>query len=263
MKKMIFVALAILALGLHACASSPAAPTEGIQSVAENTQVAELVSQKLTASSPTEAPTATEMAAVTLNTTYENAVSIEIQLVLGSTKLKGSDNAVTQEQAKTLLPLWTNFKTLSESMKPAQGGQGQANSTPVAADANQETKTQIEALVTQIQAAMTPEQIQAISEMKITQETVTTSLKELGISATDGQPGGGTGTGGQRPDGTPPAGGPGGDMGAGGTPPADGGQQPGGGAMSTPQAGNRPDGGGFIPSGLIDALVKLLEEAAG
>jgi hypothetical protein len=250
MQKIVSTLLAILLLSLSACATAPASPSSP-DSTAAATPIAGIVSQKLTATAPTLATaTVTSSSTVELNTTYENAASIEMQLLLGTFKLEKTDQAVTKEQASLLLPLWTNLKTLSQSLMPARGGadQGQAKSTPQAPTINTEAQAQITELGKQIQAAMTPEQIQAISEMKITQETAKTIMQEQGLTLGGPQA---KGNGGQPPSGTPQAGGPGG---GGGQPPADG-QGPGDGQMSASQAG-----GGFMPTELVDTLIKLLEE---
>jgi hypothetical protein len=195
-------------------------------------------------------------------------VSIELQLLLGTLKLKGTDLAVTKDQASTLLPLWNNIKTISQNMAPAQGGsgQGQGKATPQPQSTRTETQQQLDALIKQIQAAMTSGQISAIAQMKITQAAAMTIMQEQGITM------GGAGNGNPSPQGTPPAGGPGG-AGNGnpppqGTPPAggqppSGGQQSGNGQMATPPAGGQRPGGGMVPSGLIDALIQLLEATSG
>jgi hypothetical protein len=260
MQKITSTLLAILLLTLSACATTPPA---GLDSDESATQIAEIVSQNLTAAvPPTVAATTTSSSTIELNTTYENAVSVEMQLLLGAFKLDGTENAVTKEQANILLPLWTDFKTLSQSMMPAQGsqgdpGQGQTNATPQPQTVDTETQAKVEALGKQIQAAMTPEQIQAISAMKITQETAMTIMQEQGITM-GGPQANGSGNGNQPSLGTPPAGAPGG----GGQPPADG-QQPGGGQMSTPQADGVRGGAGLLPTELVDVLIKLLQSKAG
>jgi len=74
-----------------------------------------------------DAPVSASLA-VGLNVTYENVVSIEQQLVLGTLKLEDSDLAVSKEQADILVPLYTNLKTIMESMKPGYGEQGDSAS---------------------------------------------------------------------------------------------------------------------------------------
>lgn len=196
------------------------------------------------AEQPTTVPPATTQESVqtesgTLNTDYENAVSVAMQLLLGIFKLEGTELAVTAEQAATLTPLWTNFKSLSASMKPEQGaagqGQGQPNATPQPVNSGLQTK--LDEIVKQIQSVMTPEQIKAIVAMQITQDMSSTIMKEQGITMTGkdqqgngGMPGGGgqPPAGGDMAQGTPPAGGPSG-----------GGQQPSADQMGTPPAERR------------------------
>jgi len=248
MKRIIFFSVILMAFLLNACAGTSPAASEGNHSAADPTQVAEIVSQELATSGASSAQV------LELNTAYENAVSVETQLLLGTFKLEETDQAVTKEQAAILLPLWTNFKTLSQSMKPERGtpGQGKPDSAPQAIPTvNQETQTQMEALIEKISAALTPEQIQAISAMKITRETTMLIMQEQGI--TMGGPQQGTGKASQPDQGTPPAGGPGG-----------GDQPPASGQMSTPPAGSgMPVGTGFLPGELIEALIKLLQKKAG
>src|SRR5512138_3371913 len=43
------------------------------------------------------------------------AQTVEDKLAVGSLKLEGSDNAITAEQAKALLPLWKGVKSLAAS----------------------------------------------------------------------------------------------------------------------------------------------------
>ncbi|MEI7846966.1 MAG: hypothetical protein WCK35_14290 [Chloroflexota bacterium] len=51
------------------------------------------------------------------------------------------------------------MQTISQSMIPAAPGQNQANAIPLTPETNTETQAQIDALVKQILAIMTPEQI--------------------------------------------------------------------------------------------------------
>ena len=126
---------------------------------------------------------------------------------------------------------------------PAQGAQGDpASAQPQAVST--ETQAQIDTIIKDILAAMTPEQVKAISEMQITREIAQTIMTEKGISmGGPGQGGEMPGANGQPPEGTPPAGGQNGGAGA---PPSDG------------QNGQQP-GGGMIPSELINALIELLQ----
>ncbi len=235
MKKIIFALPIVLTLLMSACSSAVSA-TEISDPAAPSTPVADLVNQNLTASAPIVTQMPSETGTIELNTTYENAVSVEMQLLLGTLKLEGTELAVTTEQANVLLPLWTNFKTISESTMPAQGGmgQGQPNATPQPQTFDAEAQAQIAEVVKQIQASMTPEQIKVIAAMQITQEIAQAILQEQGL--TIGNPQQESGNGGQPPQGDMPQ----------GTPPADGMQQ----------------GMGFIPQELMEVLIQLLEEKA-
>lgn len=238
-KKTIIKSFLLVILGvllLNACA-----PASNTTTTADQTTVQ-------SAPTVTETPSASE---VSLNTTYTNAVSIELQLLLGTIKLQGTELAITEEQASMLLPLWNNYKSLSQSMTPAQGtpGQGQDTATAQPQATSTETQQQIDAILTQIQAAMTPAQITAIAEMKITQETAMTMMQDQGITMGGAQPGNGNNADGsnQPPQGMPPAGG---NQPPQGTPPA-------GSGAGAPPGGGQP-GGGMVPPELIDTVIQSL-----
>ena len=250
MKKIIFIIPIVLLLLISACSNSAPA-TENSDPSASSTLVADLVNQNLTASAPVAPQPSQEAETVQLTTDYTDAVSTEMQLLLGSMKLEGTEQAVTAEQANILIPLWTNFKTLSQDMMPAQRGaeQGQPNATPQAT--NTEVQTQLAELTKQIQASLTPEQINAIASMQITQETSQTIMQEIELSIAGPQQGNGEQPPqGDMPQGTPPAGGPGD------------GQSPSGDQMSMPPADGMQRGMGFISQELIDVLIQLLEQRA-
>lgn len=121
-----------------------------------------------------------------LPTDYEGALPAATQLVLGIFLLEGTPNAVTPEQAQTLLPLW----------KSLQSGAVQG-----AAEVN--------AVLSQIERTMTADQLQAIAAMRLTQEDLSTWARERGMGWGPG-PGGPVGTPGvERPGWTPGPGGPG------------------------------------------------------
>jgi len=231
------VALTTFLLGACAPAAAPAA-VEASAPIAISAPVEEAAPQP-------EAATQTTSAAVELNATYENAVSIEQQLILVTFKLEGTNMAISKEQAAILIPLYTNLKTIVESMIPAQGTQGDpASAQPQAISA--ETQAQVDAIIKNILAAMTPEQVKAISEMQITREIAQTIMTEKGINMGGGRGGQGgamPGANGQPPEGTPPAGAQGAGAGA---LPSDG------------QNGQQP-GGDMIPSELITALIEMLQ----
>jgi hypothetical protein len=221
MKRPIITILTILVLTLTACGS------------ASNTPQAD--SNKLTDS-------------------YENALPVSTQLLIGTFKLEGTDFAVTSEQAKELIPLWQVLQSLSTSDSAAQ--------------------EEMDSLVDQIQETMTPEQIQAIGEMQLTQVDMFAMLQEQGFGGQGGSGAGEdeafpvppAGEGGQifvAPDG---GGGPG--TGQGGGPGFGGGQGLSPEQIATAQALRAENGGGRFqllgtPAPLIEALIQFLQEKTG
>lgn len=132
------------------------------------------------------------------------------------------------------------------------------NATPQPQTVDAEIQAKIAALTEQIRVALTSQQIQAIADMKITQEMATSIMQEQGITLGGSQQNGKDGNN-QHPQGTPPVGGASdGD----GQPPVDG-QKSGNGQMATPPVGGVPGGAGFMPTELVDALIKLLQSKAG
>ncbi|MGB9301610.1 MAG: hypothetical protein WCD51_13600, partial [Anaerolineae bacterium] len=102
---------------------------------------------------------------------------LSTKLPAGTLLLEDTDLAVTPEQAKELLPLWQMLRALQGSSTASQ--------------------VETQAVLDQIQAAMTPEQLAAIEEMD--QEDMGALLEELGMgrqqgdSASDDEQGGGFG----------------------------------------------------------------------
>jgi hypothetical protein len=184
-----------------------------------------------------------------LSTDYENALPVASQLLMGILKLEGTGLAVTAEQASTLLPLWTQYETLNRNIMP---GSGQTASGADTTDA----QAQIDAIVAQIQAAMTADQIRAIAGMRLTPESAQTILSDLGITL--GGPG--QNAGGQQPPAMPGANGQ--------QPPA----APGGNGQQPPSGGQQPQGNGapgvggpgdMLPPGVVGALIQLLQGRSG
>ncbi len=93
----------------------------------------------------------------TLDTSYDGALAASSQLVLGTLKLEETANAVTSEQAATLLPLWQALR----------GG--------VTAQA------EVNAVLKQIEGTMTQEQLAAIAAMQLTQEDLRAWMEEQGM----------------------------------------------------------------------------------
>jgi hypothetical protein len=94
-----------------------------------------------------------------LVTSYEGALPASSQLALGIFQLQGTESAVTPEQAKTLLPLW----------QAIQGGSLQGD-----AETN--------AVLRQIEAAMTGDQLAAIAAMQLTREDLGSWMQEQGVN---------------------------------------------------------------------------------
>ena len=185
-------------------------------------------------------------------------LSLSTQLLIGTLKLEGTDLAVNAQQASELLPLWQAYNELMTSQTAAQA--------------------EIDAVVAQIQDTMTPQQIQAITDLKLTQQDEFSLMQELGLVSNlpnaSGTPQAlfsqGQGfvprAGEDFPGGGPvivQGGGPGeGFGGAGGVPGGDQGFNPQ--QMATAQAGRAQSGGAGnrIPTLLQNALIDLLQKRA-
>ena len=191
------------------------------------------------------ADSAANTATTVLSEDYPDALTIQTQLTLGTLKLEETDLAVDTEQAAELLTLWQAIRSLSSSDITAEG--------------------EIEAIVNQILETMSPEQIDAIAAMELTQDGILEITQELGIA----RGGDLTTDGAQRispPDGMVPGsgGGPGGGMGGG----------PGGGGLgelegeldpeqiATLQAerAEKQSSGDRSTMFLINPLIQMLEE---
>lgn len=111
-----------------------------------------------------------------LDMTYEGALAARNQLALGTLELDGASNAITPEQATTLLPLWQALLSTQKSGAAAQA--------------------EVSALLTQIESAMTVEQLAAIREMQLTQTDLQDWAAANGVTlggSGGGQPGSGQG----------------------------------------------------------------------
>ncbi len=177
------------------------------------------------------------------------------QLIIGTLKLEGTDQVVTAKQANDLLPLWQTMKVLSESDTAAQ--------------------QEKDALISQIQETMTPKQMQAITDMKLTRADMFTFLQGQGAVAGNNST---SSTGGQNSNSqnrnsssSSRRSGQGGGFFAGGGPSPDGGFSGGafGGqgqnarAVATAQASRQQRSGSFLPPALINALIEYLQKKAG
>lgn len=150
------------------------------------------------------------------DSTGSTSLSQVNKLLVGTLKLEDTDQAVTTEQAATLLPLWQAYSSLSTSQTSAEA--------------------EVKALLNQIQSTMTAEQVQAITAMNLTNTDMLNLMQSMG--------------GGMMPGGTPnPQSTPGFDLPAGGF---QGGNPPSGDFPSGSTGGttrNFPSGGVVIVGG--------------
>jgi hypothetical protein len=153
-KKFLIIAGLMLFIGLSAC-SGAASANQATQGVG--------------GSGNTGINLATESQGM-LPTDYDNALPVEMQLIVGTFKLEGTPNAVDAATAKELIPLWQAVQSL-----------GSSDST---------SAIEMDALYKQIQETMKPEQITAIEEMKLTRQDIASVAQEMGLNF---QGGGNTG----------------------------------------------------------------------
>ena len=116
------------------------------------------------AATPTPAPQTFAGAGANNGANGPRPLNIESKLEMGTLKLEGTGNAVTTSEAVTLLPLWQKAKTLID--------------TPARANAD------IQTAFTDIQNAMTADQMSAIDQMNLTQSDLQTMMQQLGIQVT-------------------------------------------------------------------------------
>jgi len=183
------------------------------------------------------------------------------QLLVGTLKLEGTDNAVTAKQAADLLPLWQAYAQLINSDSAAQA--------------------EIDAVLAQIQSTMTDSQVAAINAMKLAQKDMLSQMGALGFDP-NATPASGTavapsangfGGGFQAGAGGPPSGDvpPSGGMPSGGAAPSggfvtggdgSGGFGGAGGQTSSTQVAGVQTRSNALPSMLINALIDLLQKRA-
>ncbi len=125
----------------------------------------------------TQAPPAST--STTLDVSYENALSTRLVLALGILRLEESEVPVTSEQVPVLLMLWQGLVNLTNSGTSAEA--------------------EVNALLTQIESTLTPEQIQLINQMRLTQIDTQAWAQENGLTLGTGT---GTGTGGGQGQGS-------------------------------------------------------------
>ncbi len=116
------------------------------------------------------APSASAYVSANLPTDYEGATSVRNQLALGIMALDGTDQTISAEQAKTLIPLWQALRST----------QGSGSATE-----------EVSALLKQIEDSLTQEQLSAIATLKLTQADMQKWASANGVTMGSGQPGSG------------------------------------------------------------------------
>ena len=112
-----------------------------------------------------------------LDVSYENALNARLQLTLGTLKLAETNTPITREQAQVMFPLWQALQNMTNSGNSAQA--------------------EVNALLGQIEAEFTSEQLTAIREMKLASDDIQTWASANGVTlgSGSGQPGSGQGSG--------------------------------------------------------------------
>jgi hypothetical protein len=172
-----FSLLLVLLLALAGCSSStPTAqfPTDVIQVTKEGFSE-ELIQSNSNTDDLEGDSSLSPSKSVRLSQDYENAVNIQMQLLVGTLKLEGTSLAVTADQATELLPLWQMIRSLTGNGTAAQA--------------------EIDAVLSQIQETMSTEQIQAIQDMQISSEDYQAQMEALGFSVGINAQNPGTGSG--------------------------------------------------------------------
>lgn len=121
------------------------------------------------------APSSETYTSPNLVTTYENALPARMQLSLGTIKLAETNTPVTAEQAAKFLPLWQALQSMTTSGNSASA--------------------EVNAMLGQIEALFSAEQLAAIKNMKMTFSDMTgwASANGVTLGSGSGQPGQGQG----------------------------------------------------------------------
>jgi hypothetical protein len=170
-----------------------------------------------------------------------NDLPIAAQLAVGTLKLAGTDQTVTAVQAQDLVVYWETYKQLSQSDTAAQA--------------------EYDGLIAQIEETLTSEQMQAITDMNITQQDVFASMQGVTVTTSESSSSTVSAPSGAAGDGNMPAGGPPSD----GSAPSDGGMggaAPASGTSQTQsaQASSNTGATAGIPTTLIEAVIQSLQQ---
>lgn len=174
-------------------------------------------------------------------------ISPQLQLAVGIFKLEGTPQAVTADQAAQLIPLFQLYGQLETSSTSAQ--------------------QELSATFDQIKGTLTPDQVNAITAMNLTNQQAFAFMQQQGIIQAGGFGFNGTPQANRTPRANGGGGGgfPGGGFGGpGGGGPGGNGQNLNPSQIATLQARRAQGGGGGgfrngLPASLINALVKLLQ----
>ena len=242
--KKILILLVLMTFLLSACGSETPVDEE-LEPDMVATVVAEMMAATTAAQveveaqatvAPTESPT--EVPVINLSADFENAAPIQTQFIVGILKLEGTAQAITAEQAALLSPYLLSLQSMMMN--------------------NTLTEENITALMLQELSTLTVEQIQSIINMQITQDSIITTMEELGMTMMQGGQGGGGGGGAPADGGQGGGGGQGrgGGQGGGGAP-AGGTEQLTGGVSVDGEG--QEEHNGFVSPELLDAIISLLE----
>jgi hypothetical protein len=143
----ITLGLVLLAGFLVGCGTAASPSVDGAMSETETSAI------------PAESGGSETHTVAVLDDSYEGALPVSSQLAVGTFKLEGTENAVTTEQAQALLPLWQIIESGT-----LQG------------------ETETDAILKQIEGAMTPEQLVAIAAMQLTLGDMGAWAQEQGLS---------------------------------------------------------------------------------
>lgn len=177
-------------------------------------------------------------------TQTSDELPIGLQLAVGTLKLENTENDITADQAEELMMYWQVYEEVSQSDTAAQ--------------------EEIDAVIAQIQETMTTKQMQAISDMQISQQDVIAAMQGPTVTTSASQNGSNSGvtvSDGGNVAGAPPDGG--------GAPP-DGGGMPAdfGGTGSTAnanqtqnaQASSSTASSAGVPFALVEAVIQVLQQ---
>ena len=189
----------------------------------------------------------TASAAGTPISSTSSELPIETQLAVGTLKLTGTDQDVTVDQAKELVVYWQVYKDLSQSETAAQA--------------------ELDGLTAQIQETMTDDQMQAITDLNITQQDVFTSMQGVTVASNNSSAStvslpSGSASGGGMPAGGPPSDGGGAPLDAGEMPADMGGaaQVSGNTQSQSSQASSGSTVVAEVPAALVEAVIQALQQ---